>query len=152
MTEKKGYYADCYVLSEKRTSTFILSFLDRFLPNRQEGADEYEIPQYADKPHVVFKTAAELIDYLTINKNEVHTVYWSSTDKSDIKGAMCFTNNGQIILGIYCDTMFPDTRIEDKVFADLKNYCGNSNGYITYEEPATHDTTEFLERVKSANA
>jgi hypothetical protein len=44
--------------------------------------------------------------------------------------------------------MFPDTRIEDKVFADLKNYCGNSNGYITYEEPATHDTTEFLERVK----
>lgn len=153
MTEKKGYYADCYVLSEKRTSTFILSFLDRFLPNRQECADEYEIPQYADKPNVVFKTAAEIIEYLTINKDEVHTVYWSSTDKTDIKGAMCFfTNNGQLILGIYCDTMYPDTTIEDKVFADLKNYCGNSNGYITYEEPSTHDTTEFLERVKSANA
>lgn len=152
MTEKKGYYADCYVLSEKRTSTFILSFLDRFLSNRKESADEYEIPQYADNPKIVFKTAVELIDYLTINKDEVHTIYWSNTDMTDIKGAMCFfTNNGHLILGLYCDTMYPDTTIEDKVFADLRSFCGNSDGYITYEEPATHDTTEFLERVKSTN-
>lgn len=152
MTEKKGYYADCYVLSETRTSAFIFSFLDRFLPNRQESADEYEVPQYSDTPKVLFKTAVELIDYLTINKHEVHTIYWSNVDKADVKGAMCFfTNTGQLIIGIYCDTMYPDTTIEDKVLADLKSFCGNSNGYITYEEPATHDTTKFLERVKSAN-
>ncbi len=153
MKEKKGYYADCYVLSEKRTSAFIHSFLDTFLQNRQESANEYEIPQYADKPEIVFKTAVELIDYLSLNKDEVHTIYWSNKDKTDIKGAMCFfTNNGHLILGISCDTMFPDTTIEDNIFADLKEFCGNSNGYITYEEPATHDANKFIERVKSANA
>jgi hypothetical protein len=85
---------------------YIYSIIPRqILPNRRKVQDEYEIPQYADKPHVVFKTAAELIDYLTINKNEVHTVYWSSTDKSDIKGAMCFykqrTNNTWNLLRHY---------------------------------------------------
>jgi len=153
MKEKKGYYADCYILCENRTSAFIHFFLDTFLPNRQESADEYEVPQYSDKPKVIFKTSLELIDYLSLNKDEVHTIYWSNTDKTNIKGAMCFfTNNGHLILGIYCETMFPDTTIEDKVFGDLKEFCGNSKGYITYEEPATHDTNEFLERVKSANA
>jgi hypothetical protein len=34
----------------------------------------------------------------------------------------------------------------------LKSFCDSSNGYIGYEEPATYDTTEFLERIKSANA
>lgn len=152
MTAKKGYYADCYVLSETWTSKFIFSFLDRFLPNRQEGADEYEIQQYSDMPKFVFKTAVELIDHLSINKDQVHTIYWSNTANTDIKGAMCyFTNTGQLILGLYCNTMYPDTTIEDKVLAELKYFCGNSNGYITYEEPVTLDMTEFLERVKSAN-
>ncbi len=149
---KQGYYADCYVLSDKRTSTFIKSFLDNFLPNRQESAEDYVIPMHSDEPKIVFNTAIELIDYLTINTNEEHTVYWSNKDEADIKGAMCFfTNNGQVILGIYCDTMFPNTTIEDKVFEALKNFCGSSNGFITYEEAAPHDTTQFLERVKSAN-
>ena len=153
MKGKKGYYADCYVLSEKRTSAFILSFLDTFIPNRQESAVEYEVPQFAETPKIVFKTAFELMEYLTINKEEIHTVYFSNTDKTDVKGAMCFfTDNGQIILGIYCNTMYPDTTIEDKVLVDLKSFCDNSNGYITYEEPATIEISKFLERVKSANA
>jgi hypothetical protein len=151
MTEFKGYYADCYILSEKRTKAFIQSFLDTFLPSRQEVAFEYEVPQYSNIPKYVFKTAIELIDYLTKKTDEVHTVYWSNKDKTDIKGAMCFfTSNGQVILGIYCETKYPDTSIEDKILADLKLFCGNSNAYITYEEPATHDTKEFLERVKAA--
>ena len=153
MTEKIGYYADCYILSEKRTSEFIQTFLDKFIPNRHESADEYEIPQYSDEPKVLFRSAVELMDYLSINKNEVHTVYWANNDKGDIKGAMCFfTNDGQVILGLYCDTMYPDTSIEDNVFADLTSFCESSNGYITYEEPTTHNTTEFLERVKSTTA
>ena len=153
MTEKIGYYADCYILSEKRTSEFIQTFLDKFIPNRHESADEYEIPQYSDEPKVLFRSAVELMDYLSINKNEVHTVYWTNNDKGDIKGAMCFfTNDGQVILGLYCDTMYPDTSIEDNVFADLTSFCESSNGYITYEEPTTHNTTEFLERVKSTTA
>lgn len=153
MTEKKGYFADCYVLTDKRTTEFIQSFLDKFVPNRHESADEYEILQYSDKPTIIFNTANELVDYLTENKNEIHTIYWGNSDQSDIRGAMCFfTNDGHLILGIYCDTMYPETTIEDKILTDLKSFCVSSKGYIGYEEPATHDTKEFLARIKSANA
>lgn len=153
MKEKKEYYADCYVLSEKRSAAFIYSFLDKFLPHRKEDADEYEVPQYADKPEIVLKTAVELIDYLTLNHEEIYSIYWSNAENAEIKGVMCFfTNNGHLILGIYCDTMFPDTTIEDNVFEDLKKFCGNSDGYVTYEEPATQDTNEFIERVKRMKA
>lgn len=146
------YHADCYVLCENRTNAFIHNFLDTFLPNRKESADAYEVPQYADKPQVIFKTAQELIDYMALNKNEIHSIYWSNTDDAPIKGAMCFfTNSGHLILGLYCETMFPDTTIEEKVFNDLKEFAGNSNGYIAYEEPAAHDENEFLERVRIQN-
>ncbi len=150
MTDKKGYFADCYVLTDKRTNEFVKSFLDNFVPNRLESADEYEVPQYSANTTYNFKTADELINYLSENKNEKHTIYWRNTDKSDIRGAMCFyTNDGHLIIGLYCETMYPNTAIEDKIMTELKIFCNDSRGYISYEEPAANNTLEFLERIKS---
>ena len=62
---------------------------------------------------------------------------------------MCFfTDDGQVIVGLSCQTKYPDTSIEDNYLKDLKNFCKSERGYVTYEEPATHNTTEFIERVK----
>ena len=148
----EGYFADCYVLTNKRTKEFIFSFLDNFIPNRKESADEYEIPQYAENPNFIFKTDVEIIDYLTENRHEIHTIYWANNDLSEIRGAMCFfTNDEQLIVGLYCETNFPDTTIEQKYFNLLQNYCESNNAYITYEEPTMHNSIEFLERMKLFN-
>ena len=146
--EYEGYFADCYVLVPHRTREFIDSFLNNFIPNRIESAEEYEIPQYANNPIAIFKSASELIDYLVEKTNEIHTIYWHNMDKSEIRGAMCFfTNDGYVIAGLYSETTFPDTTIEDNLLYDLKNFCKSNNGFITYEEPAPHNATDFLKRM-----
>jgi hypothetical protein len=150
--EYENYLADCYVLTDKRTKEFIFSFLEKFLPDRDESADEYEIPQYSDSPIVTYKTANNLIDHLIKNKIDIHTIYWRNNNHEAIQQAMCFfTNDGQLIVGLSCQTKHPDTSIEDKYFKDLQNFCNSDMGYITYEEPAIHNATEFLDKVEKYN-
>ena len=145
------YFADCYVLTNKRNKSFIISFLDHFVPNREEYVDEYEIPQFSNNPTIVFKSVDQLIEYLENNKKEVHAIYWSNKEESTLRGAMCFFNSDeQIVLGVYCETKYPDTTIEDNYLKQLIAFCnsGDTKGLILYEEPAPKDTGEFLERVK----
>ena len=145
----KNYFADCYILTDNRTKAFIYFFLDQFLPDRAEVADEYEIPQYSNSPTFVYKTADTLINHLIENKNDIHTIYWRNNSKTTIQSVMCFfTNSNQLIVGLSCQTKYPDTSIENKHFKDLQNFCNSDKGYIAYEEPATQDTTEFLGRVE----
>jgi len=152
-TKFKGYYADCYVLSDKRHLDFILSFLDKFLPNHIESADEYKVPQYSDSSSVSFNNADDLIEYLSENINETYSIYWANKETSVLKGAMCFfTNDGNIIIGVYCDTAYPDTTIEKQYLAELKDFCKSQHGYITYEETAPDNTPDFLEKVQRFEA
>ena len=146
----KVNFADCYVLTNKRTKDFIISFLDKYLPNRQEYTDIYEVPQFSEQPTVVFKTADELIEYLEHHKNEVHAIYWYNKKEEILRGTMClFTSDGQVILGIFSESLYPDTSIEDRYFKDLQEFCGSTTGLIEYETPAAKDTEEFLRRVKA---
>lgn len=148
--EKQGYFADCYVLTNRRTKEFINSFLDKFVPLRHERSNIYEVPLYTKETKNTFETSADIIDYLIENKHEIYTIYWANNENSDIRIAMCFfTDDDNLIVGISCETMYPDTFIEDKVFNDLKIFCNSDKGYITYEEPTVHNTKEFLEIVKN---
>jgi hypothetical protein len=152
MTDKqqnKVNFADCYVLTNKRTKTFITSFLDKYLPNRKEYTDVYEVPQFAENPSVIFKSADELIEYLEHHKNEVHAIYWYNKVEEIIRGTMClFTSDGQVIVGIFCESLYPDDSIEENYFRDLKEFCGSTTGLIEYETPAAKDIDDFLRRVK----
>ena len=150
--EYQGYFADCYVLVPYRTKGFIHSFLDHFIPDWVESAEEYEIPQYSGDPIAVFESASGLIDYLVKKPDEHHSIYWRNTGKSEIRGAMCFfTNDGYVIAGLYCETTFPDTTIEDNLLFDLKKFCKSDSGFITYEEPPPQNAIDFLKRVKATN-
>jgi hypothetical protein len=145
----KVNFADCYVLTNKRTKAFITSFLDKYLPNRQEYTDVYEVPQFSAQPAVVFKTADELIQHLEHHKNEVHAIYWYNNKEEILRGTMClFTSDGQVILGIFCESLYPDTSIEERYFKELQEFCGSTTGLIEYETPAAKDVAEFLGRVK----
>lgn len=145
--------ADCYVLVEKRSKEVILNFLNFFLPYRKESADEYEIPQYADRPEQVLESATELIDYMVTNSKEIHSIYWHTIEEGlPIKGAMCFfIEDGHMILGINCITYFPDTTLEDKHFQQLKEFANTDIGYVTYEEPPLGSKNEILKRINKMN-
>jgi hypothetical protein len=155
MTDKKeyqGYFADCYVLSKNRTIDFINDFLDTFLPNRQESADEYEVPQYSDNPTEIFDNATDALKFLVDNPNFEHAIYWNNPDKSDLRGVeLFFTNDGFVVIGIYCETMYPNTDIEDRFYKQLTEFSGSEIGYITYEDTPPFNSQEFIDKARKHN-
>ena len=141
-------FADCYVLTNKRTKAFLTSFLDAFLPHRQEATSRYTIPQFSDEPTFIFNSDETLIDYLVHHPNEPHAIYWLNKDVSTLRGAMCiFTNDGNVILGLYCETLRPDTHIEREYLKKLLDFCESADGLIEYEQPAPEDTDVFQQRL-----
>ena len=83
--EYKGYFADCYVLTNNRTKETVNNFLETFVPQRKESADIYELPQYQEKTEIIFEKDSELIDYLVQNKSIPYSIYWRNTEKSDLR-------------------------------------------------------------------
>ena len=145
-------FADCYVLTDKRTKRFILSFLDQFLPHREQYTHTYEIPQLADDPILILPSDMALIEYLEQYQNEVHAIYWYNKEEAIIRGTMClFTSDGQVIVGIFCESLYPDTTNEKHFLNELMNFCNSETGLIEYQTPAARDTKEFLERVAASN-
>ena len=143
-------FADCYVLTNKRTKAFITSFLETFLMNRQEVAKQYAIPQFSEHPSRVLHAAEALIEYLEQHPTEPHAIYWLNKNESTLRGAMCiFTSDSQVIVGLYCETRRPDTTIEQHYLKALKDFCGTTEGLVLYEEPAPQDTAAFLERLET---
>jgi hypothetical protein len=150
--EYQGYFADCYVLSDKRTVDFINEFLECFVPNRRESADEYEVPQYSDNPTEIFDNARDAVIYLVDNPNFEHSLYWNNPDKSDLRGVeLFFTNDRFVVIGIYCETMYPNTEIEDDYYKKLIEYCGSEIGYITYEDTPPFNSQEFTDKARKHN-
>ena len=91
--------------------------------------------------------------YLEQNKNEPHAVYWYNTGESNPRGAMCiFTSDGQIILGVFCETQHPDTSVERGYLKALMDFCESTKGLIEYATPAAQDTAEFLQRIAAQSS
>jgi hypothetical protein len=146
-----GEFADCYVLVPERSKQLIDDFLDVFLPERKEYADEYEVPQYSDEPGYTFSSVDELIGHLVTSVSEPYSIYWASTGEGDVRFAMCFfTNDGWLILGLSTEAKVNDTSREDYALNLLKRFASNGIGYITYEEPPPLNSKQFMERAKQA--
>ena len=65
---------DVYVLSFGRARSTVDIFLRQFAESMEESAGDYSVPQYADKPIFIVKTASELIDYLTRQPAEPYNI------------------------------------------------------------------------------
>jgi hypothetical protein len=147
-TQQPVRFADCYVLARQRTRSFIRAFLDRFLPQRQEYTDVYEVPQFAEQPTEVFPSADDLLEYLETHPHEVHAVYWFNPQEATLRAAMAlFTSDAQVILGLTCETLYPDTRTERDCLTQVLAFCGSTIGLIEYEKPAPRDTEEMMQRI-----
>ncbi len=139
-----GIYADIYVLTESRTAEVVQSFLDTFLPKREEQADEYELPLNADNPVAILQSAQEVIDHCVAHPFEKHAIYWRNTVEAEpIIAMIFFTDDGKLILGLSVD----DESLEREFFQRLKRFAQSETGYITYENPPPLNSEEFLKEI-----
>ncbi len=141
-------YADIYVISHKRDLDTLEGFLNRFVPQREESADDYYLPQYADDPDAVFEHASELIEYCAKNKTVRYAIYWRALDDRKPEHCMVFfLEDGNLIYGLSTDAA--DQSSAEKLLGELKDYLDTDAGYIGHEaSPEADNLTEFLAQVE----
>ena len=141
-----GIYSDIYVLVDNRDIKFIQDFIEHFIPDNREMADEYEIPQYSDSPDFLFTKAIELMRYCEKHEEVSHAIYWFNNLDEDPKDAMVFyTDDGKMILGLSIE----DESREQEWLVKLKSFSKSDQGCILYENPPPESSKEFLKLTKS---
>lgn len=141
-------YSDIYVISDKRDRGTLNKFLDNFLPDREESADEYEIPQYSDSPDSILSSAGELVDYCCENKTSEHAIYWRAPKQRKPEHGMVFyLADGNVIYGLSTDAS--DSKFANDLLTRLKTHVGSALGYIGYEaSPDVENFDEFKQQIK----
>ena len=136
-----GFY-DVYVLSGDRSKATVVQFLDRFLPERKETADDYPVPRYSDSPEICLDTADELLTYLEHHPDEPHSIYWASRASGDPHHAMLFaTIDGHAVYGLSVEGN------EQEFLASLMAFLDSAKGYIDFENPPPDDVPEFEKKM-----
>jgi hypothetical protein len=131
-------YADTYVLTFDRSATLIVRFLERFARCREEVAEVYEVPQYSDSPTHRFHRAADLVEYLAGCPSEPHAVYWRNLGQGPAITMAFFTNDGAVILGLFCAEDEAETWL-----TELRKFAGPGPGCILFEQPPPVSAAEF---------
>ena len=140
-------YADIYILAPERTPQVVANFLDAFIPDREEAAAEYEIPQYSASPAIIFSHSQELIDYCCSHPQEVHTVYWRANRNQKPEHAMAFfLKDANLILGVSTDA--EDHSYIDDIVSKLKRYFGTDDVLMRYEECPPESKEAFKAEIK----
>jgi hypothetical protein len=139
--------ADIYILTDHRSPDMIERFLNAYLPNRKEAAEDYIIPYLtSDNPKYIFNTAQEVISYCCNNLYEEHAIYWnnSSSDEQPHSAMVFFTQDRKLILGL--STYDEDLAVE--YLNQLKDLSKTQVGYITIENPPSLNSKEFAKTAK----
>jgi hypothetical protein len=135
-------YTDLYALSARRTEERVTAFAERFLPEREETADEFEVPQFARAPEQVFRTSAELIRHCCARLSEAHTVYWRNTRDMEPAYAMVFfLPDAHVVYGL--STASGDPQLVERLLAELKDFVGAEHAYAAHEQPPAENAVEF---------
>lgn len=128
---------ELYILCP-RTMPIINMFFKLFLPNWEKLAEEYEVPQYADNPEIVFENPDEIISYLIKNHEYDYSMYFQNKKNEEPEqGMLFFTNDGYLIIGIVVRSDYINW------FKKLKNTFDASFGYLTLEEVPPNSSFDF---------
>jgi hypothetical protein len=133
--------ADIYALTRDRSSRTVQSFLDHFVPQREPGAEDYPIPQYADRQEFWMNNPQEVIDYCCEHSTEPYGLYWRNRSDSEPAHAMAFfTTDGHLILGV---SAAPERAVEFR--GRLSAFVNSDATRILHESPPPDNAKEFLE-------
>jgi len=139
--------ADIYVLAPSRTKATVKAFLNRFLPDRIETANEYWIPQHVDTPHTVLHTSAEVISHCCGHSSQAQSLYWRRLGGEGPAYAMAiFTRDGCLILGLSANE-----QAAEKYLVELKEHAGSEIGYITVQGTPPQTGAEFRRIAREAS-
>jgi len=133
-----GFY-DVYGLAPHRTAETVAQFLSKLVPQRAESADEYEVPQFADQPEIIFDSAESLIAHCVEHLNVPHIIYWRSLVDGDPANAIAaFTVDGALILGLSVSSD-PEYWLSEILVA-----INGDDGVILFEKAPPSSLLEFV--------
>lgn len=140
-------YIDCYWLVDSRKSSLCHDFLNKFLPTREESAEDYPVPIFSDSPTHTFTDVNKLLDYLEKNESEDYSIYWNNLEETSVyKHAMVFhTDDGKMILGISLEGNSLHDKSTIGHFKELGEFLGGSIGCMKIDEVPPSNSQEFIE-------
>ena len=136
-------FTEIYVLSNQRSAADVAAFLDAFAATREETADEYEVPQYAESPAHIFKQAAQLIGHCCRHLDEVHAIYWRTPSGPAAYAMVFFLADGHVIYGLSVDAA--DVALIGQLRQALVRHTGSAGALIAWESPPPHSAQAFAQ-------
>lgn len=135
---------EVYVVCAARTVEMATQFLNRFVPNRSQTAQDYVYPELSDNSECIFSSADELIKKLVAEPSESYGIYWDREDDGDPFQAMLFfTADGGLIAGLA--TKSPNIA---NVLLSLSEVVGGHFGLAIHEEPPPDLMSEFIQKCR----
>jgi hypothetical protein len=142
-------YSDIYVISDRRNISDIYSFLDRFLPDREESADEYEVHDGINGITLSFTHDNEVIKYCCSHSHVDHRIYWRNSMNSKPEHAnVFFLNDSYVIYGLATDA--ENKGYAKDLFDSLKIFLNSRIGYIGNE--SSPNSVSYDEFISESNA
>ena len=140
-------FTDIYVVSKKRDKETINSFFERFMPEAEPSADEFEFPQYSDDPEVVVGDARKALELCLSSTNIEYRLYWRNKAHSKPAHAMLFfLEDGALIYGLSTETS--NAKYAEELFEKLKVVIKSNVGYLAWESaPDVSNYQEFEKEV-----
>lgn len=131
--------SEFYVLANTRSLEIVQGFLDNFLPERDEQAEDYPFLEYSDEPEKVFVDVSQLLARLVDSTKEEYGIYWEGLGESKVsKGMLFFTEDGSLILGAAChktDAL--------RLMRDVADLTGASFGVVSMLESPPESAEKF---------
>ncbi len=138
-------YSDIYVISERRDLKTIDGFLNQFLPDRDETADEYEFPQYSDNPEIIFGSVEEALRKSINDCKLDYRIYWRALNAAKPEHAMVFfLSDGYVIYGLSTDDAYPEYALD--LLSKMKSFLGSGLGYVGHEASPDAENIEQFKR------
>lgn len=130
----------------ERNEELAARFLDRFLPDREDVADEYPFPELSDSPERTFSDAASLIRHLESKRDHGYALYWDRKNSGDPQQAMLvFTEDGGMIAGVASTNPEPQ-----RLLRDVADVVDGKFGLVVLEERPPDTLEEFVAMCKGA--
>lgn len=137
---------EVYVACGERTVALATRFLDTFVPDRRETADEYPLPELDDTPRTIFPDAASLMQTLENQPTEGYALYWDRDRDGDPHQAMLiFTEDGGMIAGLASTR--PDA---GSLLRKLAAVVHGSFGLVVVEERPPETMALFADMCRSS--
>jgi len=125
-------FHDIYVLAPDRSAKVAQSFLDAFVPDREQSAEEYLTSDGTN-----LHSADSVICHCVNHQHESQNIYFRNLSCGPAHAMLFFTSDGGLFLGLSV------VDAERDYLEKLKRYAASEVGFIAFEEPPPDTVAEF---------